>query len=430
MAFSELKQVCQKMLPLILVTATLSGCQEEVPLQNDARANLIATAKASAPTEPRCHFMQDTPYHNIALTCVELVYDEVTPLTTEAVPSLMGLAFDSNNTLYMARTALNEIWTMQDTDSDHFMDKTVLYASDLDLPVSLTVYKEAVYVRTANSVIRLVDVDQDGQADQRTILVDSLPTGTGFWGGSIGIGPDERLYISVGANCNACVQADKRRGALISYALDGSDERIEANGFRFPSDFAWDPDTGELWIVDNERFVPGLEINGPPDELNRFAPGANYGFPYCYGDLETDKMLRPETDDFCATTQAPVVQFPYQSRPSGIAFYSGSAFPFWTKNLIVVWAGSNNVAEPAGYAVVVVGFTDGQPNQTLEYIAPTWPLPPDEESSVQLNTTGKGLFPYHPVDVVVSPEGWIYVSFQEGRILRFRRRSMADIVTG
>ena len=40
----------------------------------------------------------------------------------------------------------------------------------------------------------------------------------------------------------------------------------------------------------------------------------------------------------------------------------------------------------------------------------------------KLSLMGVGLFPYHPVDVVIDAQGWIYVSLQEGRIFRFRPR--------
>ncbi|MBN1681222.1 MAG: PQQ-dependent sugar dehydrogenase, partial [Anaerolineae bacterium] len=378
---------------------------------------------------PPCEPVFWLPYVDLNTTCAEVVYDQVAP--PEAVPDLMGLAFAPDGTLYMARTARGEIWAMPDADGDQFLDDPVLAAEGLTLPSAIALDGDSLYVNSVGGVLRLDDADGDGFFETHTVLVDDLPRDTGIWSGGIGIGPDGRLYISTGAACDTCDPADeqrgdKRRGAVISYALDGSDEQIVASGFRSPADFAWHPETGDLWVLDTARPVEEAAGMLPAamliaDELNRVEPGAHYGFPYCHDSGSAYPDVTVPTDDFCDATQRPTIRFPYQSSPSGLAFYTGDGFPFYKGFLIVAMAGSWNLPEPAGYSLEVVEFLpSGDPTRVLRRVAPTSPRPEVQDNLVRLSLNGFGIFPYHPADVVISPEGWIYLSLAEGRIYRFR----------
>jgi glucose/arabinose dehydrogenase len=373
---------------------------------------------------PACQNSPWMPWHNSRTTCVEMVYDQVTP--PEAAPALMGLALGPDGTLYMARTALGEIWAMRDLDGDQFLDEPHQVTAGLTLPTSLTVYDGALYVASVGGLLRL-DATGGGRFDARTVLDAGLAGETGFWPGSVQVGPDGRLYVSLGANCDTC-DTDVQPGMLVSYALDGSDRRVEATGLRDPWDFAWQPGTNDLWIVDSGRVVPGLTtMGGPPDELNHVIAGADYGFPYCEGGGTPAADQRPPSSEYCAGTQPPTFTFTPQSSPGGIAFYPYDGFPFWTNDLIVVLRGSWDRPEPAGYALVVVPFGDDhQPGGNLDVIAPSTDSRRMVRSIAGFSLAGMGFFPYHPVDVVVSAEGWLYVSVEEGRILRFRPRPAAQ----
>ena len=72
-----------------------------------------------------------------------------------------------------------------------------------------------------------------------TTLVDDLPSGGGFWTGGIAVGGDGRIYVATGAPCDFCVPDDPARGAVLSFALDGSDRQIVATGLRQPADLAF-----------------------------------------------------------------------------------------------------------------------------------------------------------------------------------------------
>lgn len=402
---------------VVIVGSLLAACG-----QDGDRARRSSPPAQSPRLEgegPPCRYVYDIPYHNIRTTCIEFVYDGIA--RPEAAPEIMGLAFGADGVLYMARTARGEVWAMRDEDGDQFMDDPFRVAGDLDLPVALAVYDGSLYVSSVGGLLRLDDEDGDGLFERRTALVDDLSAPTGYWPGSVAVGPDGRLYVTLGADCVTCEPGSiPQPGRLMSYALDGTDARVEATGLNYPADFAWHPETGDLWIVD--RALPAAEIGqaGPPDELNRWAAGADYGFPACVGDRQPDPRFGGD-EAACRATEPPRLTFPHQSSPSGVAFYPFDAFPFWKGALITVLNGSWNRIEPAGYALVAVGFTDGQPDGTLSQIAPAGPR--GETISIpEYSLADKGFYPFHPVDVVVSDEGWLYLSLQEGRILRLRPR--------
>jgi glucose/arabinose dehydrogenase len=388
---------------------------------SDTHADSPTVQRTPIPTlaapGPACEYVYWGPLHNEKTTCVEIVYDHVT--TPEAAPELTGLAFAPDGTLYMALTARGEIWAMRDADGDQFMDEPYQVADGLHLPTALTFYDNALYVLSPDGVTRL---DRSGaQFDSPVTLIADLSGPTGFWPGSIGIGPDQRLYVSLGASCDVCGPgSDIQPGVIVSYALDGSDRRVVATGLRDPADFAWNPADGTLWVVDTGRVRPAVTTGGPPDELNEVTVGADFGFPNC------DMTPMPD-DPTCANVEPPRVTFHHQSAPGGIAFYNHDGFPSWQGDLVVALRGSWNLPEPEGYALVVVGFDGANPDGSFSRIAPD-SRPSSNYARYSLGKyalSGLSFFPYHPADVAIDAQGWIYLSISEGRIFRFRPRPAA-----
>ena len=70
-----------------------------------------------------------------------------------------------------------------------------------------------------------------------------------------------------------------RRAAAAIYELDlaNGTSRIFASGLRNPVGLAWEPRTGALWTVVNER--DGLGDETPPDYLTSVRDGGFYGWP-------------------------------------------------------------------------------------------------------------------------------------------------------
>jgi glucose/arabinose dehydrogenase len=133
----------------------------------------------------------------------------------------------------------------------------------------------------------------------------------------------------------------------------------------------------------------------PPEHLNRIEGGQHYGWPHCWGDQVVDPNF-PGTDGFCTTTKPPVATFPAHSTPIGIAFLHQSAFPQSYRNsAIVALHGSWNRQQPSGYKLVQVKFEGDKPVSVTDFMT-GW--------LSQDGAWGR------PVDVVVGPDGALYVS--------------------
>ncbi len=376
----------------------LAACKSETTTVSSrpTRTNLRRLPTLIAEDAPPCDFAEWAPYYNTYALCAETVFDSVSP--PEAAPALTSITFAADGTLYIARTAFGEIWAIRDTNGDQFMDEPTRVAGGLTLPTGIAAWQGALYVVSMDGLLRLDDADGDGIWGASTVLVDDLPgaqDGTfRAWPGSVGISPDGRLVVSI-RSASSREAESAPTGLLVSYAPDGSDEQIIATGLHNPVDFAWHPDTGDLWIVDSGASVA---------RLNRIQPG------------EDDSARSPE-----------FILDGAQNSPAGLVFYASEAIPFWTGALLVAERGSWNLPEPVGYAVIVVPFdADHNPTRPLDRVAPRESFRNVEMPVKNLSLLGHGFFPYHPVDVAVSPEGWIYVALEEGRILRFRPRPKAN----
>jgi hypothetical protein len=137
----------------------------------------------------------------------------------------------------------------------------------------------------------------------------------------------------------------------------------------------------------------------------------NFGYPACLDARASG----------CADVPAPIHTFTDGSTPADMLFYTADGFPFWQDDLIVTLAGSWNRAEPSGYAVAVIGFgADGLPDGGYERIAPISTHPNFAFPLARYSLMGMGFSPYHPTALALSPQGWIYIAEQDGRIMGVR----------
>lgn len=317
------------------------------------------------------------------------------------------LAAAPDGTLYASRPLYGQIIALTDEDGDGLPETPRVAAENLTTPNGLVYYDGALYISGGSHLYRL----QDGELET---LTDTIPSGSGFWTGGLAIGPDERIYVATGASCDFCTPEDPLRGAILSYALDGSDQQIVATGLRQPTDVAFRD--GVLWTVDTAR--DGLADEANLDELNRVTTGANFGWPYCLGADNHPDVLTTDFD--CSTAVPPALTFPTHSMPLGIAAYDSDTFPNAKGSLLVVLGGSSDQAHLEGYSLVTVQFdAEGNPSDYHIIIPEQTP----SAGMVDLQAAhyqASGFWPRRPLDVTVSAEGWIYISVGGGRIFALR----------
>lgn len=374
--------------------------------------SLLGAGPLAAGELPPCgyerpHYLE-RPWVDGAVHCLEqVIHDE-----SGGDMAFSVLAVAEDGTLYAVNPQKRLLYAFTDTDDDGLPDTPDVLTRFDASPGGLAYYANRLYISAGDSIYQW-----DITEAQLSLLVDDLPQdGAGFWTGGLAVGPDERLYVGLGANCDFC-EPDTGRGAIYSFQLDGTDRQIEAEGLRHPAGLAFH--AGVLWVVDSARA--GLADVDDLDELNRVERGAHFGFPYCVGQNVPDLI----TPDFDCSQQAaaPALRFPTQSNATSLSAYQGEAFPHLQDSLIVIFMGSNNRLDLRGYTVNAIHFdAAGQPIER-EILIPvqaiySWTrnIHPLRELHYRLS----GFYPNRPIAAAISPEGWIYISVTGGRIMVLR----------
>ena len=214
-------------------------------------------------------------------------------------------------------------------------------------------------------------------------------------------GPDEKLYVPVGAPCNVCERRNPKYSTITRLNGDGSGFEIFAYGVRNSVGFDWQPGSGDLWFTDNGRDWMGDNL--PPDELNH-APsaGLHFGFPYCHGKgLKDPKFGRGRN---CKEYRGAKQELGPHVAALGMIFYRGKRFPSEYRNQIFIAEhGSWNRSEPIGYRVSLVRFRGGG-RTSYESFASGW-------LAAGRKVLGR------PVDVIEDEEGRLLISDDRAGII-------------
>jgi glucose/arabinose dehydrogenase len=266
-------------------------------------------------------------------------------------------------------------------------------------PHGLAFHKGALYVANTDGVVRVTlgaDGRQTGEA-----YVNRYSGGGGHWTRTIVFGADSAMYVAVGSTCNLCIESSSDRAAVLRFNEDGSGKRVFASGLRNAVGLAVEPSSGALWASQNERdnLEPNHE-NLPPEEINILTDGADYGWPYCYG----DRVPNPEYANAarCANTTPPALKLQAHSAPLGITFLSrATKLPEeYRGDLLVAYHGSWNRDAPTGAKVVRVRVSGGKPVSVEDFMS-GW-------QDASGSRWGR------PVDVVVAADGSVLISDDAG----------------
>jgi mono/diheme cytochrome c family protein len=210
----------------------------------------------------------------------------------------------------------------------------------------------------------------------------------------VAVGPDERLYVTVGSSCNVCIEQDERRAAMLRYELDGSGYELHATGLRNAVDFDWQPGTGVLYATDNGRDLLGDDV--PPCELNRVEHGGFYGWPFRNGDNVADPDFGGQRPELEARAIPPAWSFRPHNAPLGIGFVDGPAAPPGYRGAaLVALHGSWNRTTKDGYRVVSLHWGADGAIEERPFLT---------GFEVDDDVIGR------PVDAALGPDGAVYVS--------------------
>ncbi len=332
----------------------------------------------------------------------------------DSVDNAREMALGPQGTVFVGSMRAGKVYAVIDRNRDHKADRVVMIASGLDQPNGVAIRNGALYVATASKLLRFDDIERRLDSPPAPVVVrDSLPNpNAGHTWKFIAFGPDDLLYMTVGAPCNVCL-SPPLVSTIVRMKPDGSNLEVFAEGVRNTVGFDWHPSSRELWFTDNGRDMLGDDV--PNDELNvAWKPGLHFGFPFCHqGDVSDPEFGAQRA---CSTTEPPVQKLGAHVAALGFTFYTGSMFPASYKNAVIIAQhGSWNRTVPSGYRVMVAR-TNGRRVTSYETFLDGF-MP--NRSSAPGGRASAAAAVGRPVDVLQLPDGSVLISDDLGnRLLR------------
>jgi glucose/arabinose dehydrogenase len=302
----------------------------------------------------------------------------------------------------------NRITLLRDADGDGVAELKTVFLKNLHSPFGMALVGDTLYVANADAIVRFNYKEGATEITEAAQPVAPLPAGLNHhWTKNIIASPDgKKLYATVGSNSNAAengMEAEKNRAAILEVDLASGATRVFASGLRNPNGMAWNPQTGALWTVVNERDEIGSDL--VPDYLTSVKEGGFYGWPYSYYGKNIDARVKPQRPDLVDKAIVPDYALGAHVAALGLTFYEGTLLPAQYRNGAIIGNhGSWNRKPRSGYNVVFIPFRDGMPNGK-----------PVDILSDFVNKDGEAQG--RPVGVAVDKKGAVLVADDVGNVI-------------
>jgi glucose/arabinose dehydrogenase len=299
----------------------------------------------------------------------------------------------------------NRITLLRDRDGDGVAETRKTFMQGLNQPFGMALLGDTFYVGNTDGVVAFPYLSgADSIAAPGRRLASFQPGG--HWTRSLLPSPDGRkLYVGVGSLSNigeSGMAVEEGRAAIHELDVASGASRIFAGGLRNPVGLAWEPQTGVLWTVVNER--DGLGDETPPDYLTAVRDGGFYGWPYCYwGQIVDDRV--PQDPAAVARTIMPDYALGGHTASLGLCWLPAGTLPGFPDGMVIGQHGSWNRSTLSGYKVVFVPFESGRPSGPPRDILGGF-LSPDERVSYG-----------RPVGVTLGPDGSLLVADDVGDVI-------------
>ena len=283
------------------------------------------------------------------------------------VENARSMTVSPSGTVFVGNRKSDNVFALIDENKDGKVDKKYLITDKLkNMPNGVAFHEGDLYVAEVNKIWVFKDIenklkliDENGFYPEDPILItDDFPSDKHHGWKYIAIGPDNKLYVPVGAPCNICESRDEIYSTITRMDLDGSNREIYARGVRNTVGFTWNKETGEMWFTDNGRDMLG--DNYPPCELNKVTkPDQHYGYPYCHGGDISDPEFGSKYA--CEDFIKPMQNLGPHVAPLGLKFYYGDMFPEEYKgDIFIAEHGSWNRTKKIGYRITRVKIKDNK----------------------------------------------------------------------
>jgi glucose/arabinose dehydrogenase len=260
----------------------------------------------------------------------------------------------------------NRISLLRDADGDGSPETRTVFVDGLNSPFGMALVDNTFYVANTDAVVSFPYQEGQTEITAEPTRVADLPAGTinHHWTKGLVAGEDgSKLYVSVGSNSNVAengIEAEKDRAAILEVDVQSGTYRVFASGLRNPVSMAWEPESGALWTVVNERDELGNDL--VPDYMTSVQEDGFYGWPYSYWGQHLEPRIEPQNPDLVAKAIVPDYGLGSHTAPLGLASSVGTTLPEQFSNgMFVGQHGSWNRIPHNGYQVIFVPFTNGMP---------------------------------------------------------------------
>lgn len=329
---------------------------------------------------------------------------------TETKPAKSIMAWVKNRMqrrVGAAQESPDRIVILRDADGDGQAELNQDLLDGLSQPFGLLFLEGRLYVANTDSVVRFPFTPGQTRiaAAGETIL--TLPNTDGHWTRNVVASPDGgSIFVSVGSMSNIAekgMDVEAGRALILRARPDGSGAAPFATGLRNPNGMDFEPTTGALWTVVNERDLLGDNL--VPDYLTEVHEGAFYGWPWSYWGANVDARVKPANPRMVAQARAPDYALGAHTAALGLVFYDGALFPApWNGGAYIGLHGSWNRSEFSGYKVIFVPFAEGRPSgDPIDFLTGFLPN--------EAMTYGR------PVGVAVAADGALLVADDVGGII-------------
>jgi glucose/arabinose dehydrogenase len=278
------------------------------------------------------------------------------------------MVVDPQGDVYVTRPHEGDVLVLTDRDRDGRADARTAVASNLKGVHGIALAGDRVYLGFPTEIKVAALGPTLGPA--KTILSGLRPGG--HEDRTLGLGPDGKLYVSVGSTCNDCREKSPESATILQVGTDGTGRKIFARGLRNTIGFDWHPQTRQLWGMDHG--IDWLGDDNPPEELNQIVEGRDYGWPYVWGNRQANPRLDPPNgasrEGYAGRTVPPVLGYQAHAAPIAFVFYNGSSFPAeYRGDAFAAMHGSWNRKPADGYKVVRIKFADGRPIRFEDFLS-------------------------------------------------------------
>jgi glucose/arabinose dehydrogenase len=299
----------------------------------------------------------------------------------------------------------NRISLLRDADGDGVAEIQDVFLEGLNQPFGMALLGDTFYVGNTDGVVAFPYTTGARRITALGRKLIELKPG-GHWTRSLLPSLDgQKLFVGVGSFSNigeSGLALEEGRAAIYEVDLASGRSRIFAAGLRNPVGLAWEPHTGVLWTVVNER--DGLGDETPPDYLTAVRDGGFYGWPYCYWGQTMDDRV-PQDPVAVARAITPDYALGGHTASLGLCWLPAGTLPGFPEGMAIGQHGSWNRSTLSGYKVVFVPFANGRPAGSPRDILSGF-LAPDERVSYG-----------RPVGVTIGPDGSLLVADDVGDVI-------------